>query len=217
MTELSREELRAHLSAVEAQVRAALRIVAAESKSVQQAHSALRADLSAALIRLQSEMNDGTSRLDNKLDRVVSDVNNLGRQRRLTTAILTTLVLLFGMTVGLLAGGSWYVLQQSRDGTSVTVPMESLWQDGAPAQSDADSNGAARESAADAGAADASETTAATNGADGSGASAADDSAKAGTASSETATSGTTSSAAGETPPETGARGEPSVRILSAQ
>ncbi len=114
MTDLSREELRAHLSAVEAQVRAALRIVAAESKSVQQAHSALRADLSAALIRLQSETNSGHSKLDGKLDRVVSDVNNLGRQRKLTTAILATMVLVFGVTVGLLAGGSWFFISQTQ-------------------------------------------------------------------------------------------------------
>lgn len=123
MTDLSREELRAHLSAVEAQVRAALRIVAAESKSVQQAHSALRADLSAALIRLQSEINSGSGKIDNKLDRVLSDVNSLGRQRKLTTAILTTLVLLFGVTVGVLAGGSWYFLQQNQAGATLNLPM----------------------------------------------------------------------------------------------
>ncbi|NMM44117.1 hypothetical protein HH303_06490 [Rhodospirillaceae bacterium KN72] len=112
MTDLSREELRAHLSAVEAQVRAALRIVAAESKSVQQAHSALRADLSAALIRLQSEMNDGTKRVDGKLDKAISEINGLSRQRRMTAAILTTMVLLFGITLGLFAGGGWYILSQ---------------------------------------------------------------------------------------------------------
>lgn len=123
MTDLSREELRAHLSAVEAQVRAALRIVAAESKSVQQAHSALRADLSAALIRLQSEMNSGSGKIDNKLDRVLSDVDNLGRQRKLTTAILTTLVLIFGITVGVLAGGSWYFLNQSQSSASISLPF----------------------------------------------------------------------------------------------
>lgn len=123
MTDLSREELRAHLSAVEAQVRAALRIVAAESKSVQQAHSSLRADLSAALIRLQAEINSGSGKIDNKLDRVLSDVNSLGRQRKLTTAILTTLVLLFGVTVGVLAGGSWYFLQQNQAGANVSLPM----------------------------------------------------------------------------------------------
>lgn len=112
MTDLSREELRAHLSAVEAQVRAALRIVAAESKSVQQAHSALRADLSAALIRLQSEMNDGNKRVDGKLEKAITEINGLSRQRRLTAAILTTLVLLFGITLGLFAGGGWYLISQ---------------------------------------------------------------------------------------------------------
>lgn len=113
MTDLSREELRAHLSAVEAQVRAALRIVAAESKSVQQAHSALRADLSAALIRLQAEMNDGNKRIDGKVEKVISEINSLSRQRRLTAAILTTMVLLFGITLGLFAGGGWYLLSSN--------------------------------------------------------------------------------------------------------
>ncbi|MDF1747899.1 MAG: hypothetical protein P1V34_03390 [Alphaproteobacteria bacterium] len=115
MTDLSREELRAHLSAVEAQVRAALRIVAAESKSVQQAHSALRADLSAALIRLQSEMNDGNKRVDGKLERAIIEINGLSRQRRMTAAILTTLVLLFGITLGLFAGGGWYLFSRENN------------------------------------------------------------------------------------------------------
>jgi len=114
MTDLSREELRAHLSAVEAQVRAALRIVAAESKSVQQAHSALRADLSAALIRLQADLNDGNKRVDGKIEKAISEIDGLSRQRRLTAAVLTTMVLLFGITLGLFAGGGWYLL--SRDG-----------------------------------------------------------------------------------------------------
>lgn len=122
MTDLSREELRAHLSAVEAQVRAALRIVAAESKSVQQAHSALRADLSAALIRLQSEMNDGNKRVDGKVEKVITEINGLSRQRRLTAAILTTLVLLFGITLGLFAGGGWYLVSQ-KSGTSISAPF----------------------------------------------------------------------------------------------
>ena len=114
MTDLSREELRAHLSAVEAQVRAALRIVAAESKSVQQAHSALRADLSAALIRLQADLNDGNKRVGGKIEKAISEIDSLSRQRRMTAAVLTTMVLLFGITLGLFAGGGWYLL--SRDG-----------------------------------------------------------------------------------------------------
>lgn len=121
MTDLSREELRAHLSAVEAQVRAALRIIAAESKSVQQAHGALRADLSAALIRLQSEMNEGQSEIQTKLDRSLAEIDALHRNRKLTTAILTALVLVFGVTVGILAGGSWFFMQQSSAKTAAMV------------------------------------------------------------------------------------------------
>lgn len=137
MTDLSREELRAHLSAVEAQVRAALRIIAAESKSVQQAHSALRADLSAALIRLQSDINTGSGEIDAKLERALAEIDNLGRQRRLTTAILTTLVLMFGITVGLLAGGSWYFLQQTSEMRAATVSAPPAVSQQAPEQESA--------------------------------------------------------------------------------
>ncbi|RVU34781.1 hypothetical protein EOI86_18210 [Hwanghaeella grinnelliae] len=126
MSDLSREELRAHLSAVEAQVRAALRIIAAESKSVQQAHGALRADLSAALIRLQSEMSEGQSEIQTKLDRSLAEIDALHRNRKLTTAIMAALVLVFGVTVGVLAGGSWFFLQQSSGNTTaMTAPNQS--------------------------------------------------------------------------------------------
>lgn len=120
MTDLSREELRAHLSAVEAQVRAALRIVAAESKSVQQAHSALRADLSAALIRLQSEMNSGHSKVDGKVDRVISEVNNLARQRKLITVMLCSVLVVVGIFIGVLAGG---LIKQVLDGNVATIEL----------------------------------------------------------------------------------------------
>lgn len=128
MTDLSREELRAHLSAVEAQVRAALRIVAAESKSVQQANSALRADLSAALVRLQSDISSGNSRLDAKVEKVITDVDGLSRQRRFTTLILGTLVLLFGIALGLLAGGSYFLLKSidERQGLALPSGIEQL-------------------------------------------------------------------------------------------
>lgn len=122
MTDLSREELRAHLSAVEAQVRAALRIIAAESKSVQQAHSALRADLSAALIRLQSDISSGNNQIDSKVDKAISDISALNNQRKMTTAILTILVLIFGVMVGVLAGGSWFFLQQNKSGLDISLP-----------------------------------------------------------------------------------------------
>ena len=147
MTDLSREELRAHLSAVEAQVRAALRIIAAESKSVQQAHGALRADLSAALVRLQSDLNSGQTEIQTKMDRTLAELEALGRTRKLTTAILTTLVLIFGIMVGVVAGGSWFFLQQSADGRiGLTAPAASA---AAPAAAPAQSgSGSGTETAA---------------------------------------------------------------------
>lgn len=111
MTDISRDELKAHLSAVEAQVRAALRIVAAESKSVQQAHGSLRADLSSALVRLQSDMTSGQQDLDNKLNKLMSDIQSLERNRRATTGFLAALVLIAGIAIGMVAGGSWVVMQ----------------------------------------------------------------------------------------------------------
>ena len=123
MTDLSREELKAHLSAVEAQVRAALRIVAAESKSVQQAHSALRADLSAALIRLQGDITNGNSMVNSRIDKLIADVDSLSRQRKMTTSILATLVLLFGISVGLLAGGSFFFFSQMAADNGMTIPF----------------------------------------------------------------------------------------------
>ncbi|WP_259779963.1 hypothetical protein [Aestuariispira ectoiniformans] len=111
MSDISRDELKAHLSAVEAQVRAALRIVAAESKSVQQAHGSLRADLSSALVRLQSDMTSGHQDLDNKLNKLISDVQSLERNRKITSGFLAALVLIAGIAIGMVAGGSWVVMQ----------------------------------------------------------------------------------------------------------
>ncbi|HAA91531.1 MAG TPA: hypothetical protein DCS82_05530 [Rhodospirillaceae bacterium] len=125
MTDLSRDELRAHLSSVEAQVRAALRIVAAESKSMQQAHSALRADLSAALIRLQSDLSTSASRSEGKLDRIMGSVTSLAAHRRLTTSVITVVVMLVGITIGLLIGGSGFLASGSfsKQG-SISVPVQ---------------------------------------------------------------------------------------------
>lgn len=130
MTDLSRDELKAHLSAVEAQVRAALRIVAAESKSVQQAHSALRADLAAALVRLQADMNNSNNQLDSKVNKLLSDVNGLGRQRRMIASILTVLAILFGISVGLLAGGSWYLMDKNNMGSGLSQQIEEMMPSG---------------------------------------------------------------------------------------
>ena len=122
MTDLSRDELRAHLSAVEAQVRAALRIVAAKSKATQQAHNALRADLSAALLRLQSDINSTASRIETKVETVLAVVSSLGAQRRLATLIVGTLVLMFGLLIGLIAGG-YYILRDELQSRGITVPL----------------------------------------------------------------------------------------------
>ena len=123
MIDLSRDELRAHLSAVEAQVRAALRIVAAESKAAQQAHNALRAYLSAALLRLQSDINSTASRIETKVETVLAVVSSLGAQRRLATLTVGTLVLMFGLLIGLIAGGGYYILRDELQSRRITVPL----------------------------------------------------------------------------------------------
>ncbi len=121
MSDLSREELKAHLSAVEAQVRAALRIVAAESKSVQQAHNSLRADLSSALIRLQSDVGSKTDAVDAKVSTVISEVRNLQNQRRMMLYIMGMLVLVFGIFVGVVAGGSWALMDRMDNNNDISI------------------------------------------------------------------------------------------------
>lgn len=129
MTDISREELRAHLSAVEAQVRAALRIIASESKSVHQANNTLRADLSAALVRLQSDLSATTEGLDAKVDVLTSDVRALAHQRRWMLTVLCLILLLFGIVVGLLSGAGWYMISKGLigpDGASVFAWLRDL-------------------------------------------------------------------------------------------
>lgn len=104
-------------------MRAALRIVAAESKSTQQAHSALRADLSAALLRLQSDINSTASRIETKVETVLAVVRSLSAQRRLATLIVGTLVLMFGLLIGLIAGGGYYILRDELQARGITVPL----------------------------------------------------------------------------------------------
>ena len=128
MTELSREELRAHLSAVEAQVRAALRIIASESKSVQQANNTLRADLSAALVRLQADLTGPPEGLDAKVDLLQSEVGSLTRQRRWLMAVFCLILLLFGIVVGLLAGAGWYMMGQGLIGAGAPSVLSWLRQ-----------------------------------------------------------------------------------------
>ncbi len=118
MTDLSREEIRAHLSAVEAQVRAALRMIASETKSVQQANGALRADLSAALVRMQSDLAAATQGLETKVDALQQDVRALAQQRRWLMAVLCLILLLFGVVVGLLSGAGWYLIREGLIGAA---------------------------------------------------------------------------------------------------
>jgi len=123
MTELSREELRAHLSAVEAQVRAALRVVASESKSVQQANNTLRADLSAALVRLQSDLTAASQGMDAKMDVLAVEVRSLALQRRWLMTVLCLILLLFGILVGLLSGAGWYLIREGLIGAGSPLPL----------------------------------------------------------------------------------------------
>jgi hypothetical protein len=104
--ELSRDELRAYLSAVEAQVRAALRQVDAQSKEVQQAHTALRADLSAALINLQTNNKDSIQLLEGKIDRLVSNMETGFSQNRMVRFAAAAALLILCILLGALGAVS---------------------------------------------------------------------------------------------------------------
>ena len=101
-----------------------MRVIATESKATQQAHSALRADLSAALIRLQSDINGNASRLESKVEALLGISRALVSQRRMATLIVSTLVLLFGLLIGLLAGGGWYIIKEGLPATSISMPLD---------------------------------------------------------------------------------------------
>ncbi len=107
-------------------MRAALRIIAAESKGMQQAHAALRADLSSALVRLQSELSSNTGHLDSKVDRLISDVNALRHQRRTIAIVLATAILTLGVTLGVVLGMTWYVLKDNPDVIEALIPPDLL-------------------------------------------------------------------------------------------
>ena len=72
----------------------------AQSKEVQQAHTALRADLSAALIHLQANNKDSIQLLEGKIDRLVSNMEIGFSQNRMVrfaaTAALLVLCILLG-------------------------------------------------------------------------------------------------------------------------
>lgn len=122
-TELSREELRAHLANVESQVKSALRIIASESKGMQQAHSALRADLSSALVRLQADMNGSSSELSAKLDRLGAEVTFLSRQRRVSRIIFATFGMSLSFVLGVLVIAGWLLVKEGMLQTLIAPPL----------------------------------------------------------------------------------------------
>ena len=126
-SELSREELRAHLANVESQVKSALRIIASESKGTQQAHSALRADLSSALVRLQADMNGSASELAAKLDRLGAEVSFLSRQRRISRIIFATFGMTLSFVLGVLVIVGWLLVKEGMLQTMVPpLPLEDM-------------------------------------------------------------------------------------------
>ena len=102
MSNVSKEEFKAYLITVEAQMRESLRISASESKFIQQSHNTLRADLSTSLVRYQSDINLNNEKLSNKLDKLLLDVDDLGKQRKLIVAVIGIVILLLGLSVGML-------------------------------------------------------------------------------------------------------------------
>lgn len=128
-TELSREELRAHLANVESQVKSALRIIASESKGMQQAHSALRADLSSALVRLQADMNGSASELAAKLDRLGAEVSFLSRQRRVSRIIFATFGMTLSFVLGVLVIAGWLLVKEGMlQNLAPPLPLEDMLQ-----------------------------------------------------------------------------------------
>ena len=83
----NKDDLRAHMTNVELQIKSALRIIASESKEGQQAHSSLRADLSSALLRLQADLNGSASDSNSEIDRLDAGISFLNRQRRVGRVI----------------------------------------------------------------------------------------------------------------------------------
>lgn len=133
--DLSRDELRAHLANVESQIKSALRIIASESKGTQQAHSALRADLSSALVRLQADMNGSASDLTAKIDRLGAEVSFLNRQRRIGRMIFLTFGMTLSFILGVLVIVSWFLIKEGGfQATGVPLPIEEMFERGAQSQ-----------------------------------------------------------------------------------
>jgi len=127
--DLSRDELRAHLANVESQIKSALRIIASESKGSQQAHSALRADLSSALVRLQADMNGSASDLSAKVDRLGAEISFLNRQRRIGRVIFLTFGMNLSFILGVLVIVNWMIIQEGGfQNAGIPVPIEEMFE-----------------------------------------------------------------------------------------
>lgn len=127
--DLSRDELRAHLANVESQIKSALRIIASESKGSQQAHSALRADLSSALVRLQADMNGSASDLNAKIDRLGAEVSFLNRQRRIGRIIFLTFGMSLSFIFGVLVIVTWLMVKEGGfQSSGIPLPIEEMFE-----------------------------------------------------------------------------------------
>jgi hypothetical protein len=133
--DLSRDELRAHLANVESQIKSALRIIASESKGTQQAHSALRADLSSALVRLQADMNGSATDLSAKIDRLGAEVSSLNRQSKFGRVIFLTFGMSLSFALGILVIVAWLLIKEGAlQNTAIPVPIEEMFEkNGVPA------------------------------------------------------------------------------------
>lgn len=78
----------------------------AQSKEVQQAHTALRADLSAALIHLQANNKDSIQLLEGKIDRLVSNMETGFSQNRIVRFAAVAALLILCILLGALGAVS---------------------------------------------------------------------------------------------------------------
>jgi hypothetical protein len=126
--DLSRDELRAHLANVESQIKSTLRIIASESKGSKQAHSALRADLTSALLRLQADMNGSASELNSKVDHLGAEISFLNRQRQVGRAIFLTFGMSLSFILGVLVIVSWLMIKEGAfQNTGIPLPIEEMF------------------------------------------------------------------------------------------
>jgi hypothetical protein len=117
------------LANVESQIKSALRIIASESKGSQQAHSALRADLSSALVRLHAGMNGSAIDLNSKINRLGAEISFLNRQRRVGRVIFRTFGMSLSFILGVLVIVSWLMIKEGAfQNIGIPVPIEEMFE-----------------------------------------------------------------------------------------